>query len=162
MSRPYNKLTLAILEQLEKKGEAGFSALHKAVRPALPYKEFYNALFRMAAGGLIEKNKYLKELRAVITGEGKLLMQRKNPEKDGIWKMVIFDIPEKHKKVRNILRAKLKQLHFKKWQNSIWMSPFALDKEIEEEFRELGKKYFVRLIKTTDINHADDLNKLFT
>lgn len=161
MSRPYNKLTLAILECLEKKGEASFSALHKAVSPALPYKEFYNALFRMAAGGLIEKNKYLKELRAIITGEGKLLMRRKNPEKDGIWKMVIFDIPEKHKKIRSILRAKLKQLYFKKWQNSIWASPFKLDEGIEEELKELGKKYFVRLIKTAEINNTEDLERMF-
>jgi len=54
---------------------------------------------------------------------------------------VIFDIPEKHKYVRNVLRAKLKQLHFKKWQNSIWVSPYALDGQIEEDFKELGKKF---------------------
>ena len=161
MSRPYHKLTLAILEQLCKKEEASFAALHKAVSPALPYKEFYNALFRMAATGLIEKLKVHGELAATITDDGKLLLSRKQPKKDGVWKMVIFDIPEKHKKVRNIIRAKLKQLYFKKWQNSIWVTPFALDKEIEDELQELGKKFFVRLIKTTDINNTEDLDRLF-
>lgn len=161
MSRPYDKLTLAILEYLTQNGETQFKTLHAAAAAAVPYKEFYNTLFRMTAGGLIEKNKLPTGLSAKITAEGELLLSRAKPQKDGIWKLVIFDIPEKHKKVRNILRAKLKQLHFKKWQNSIWVSPFALDAEIENELRELGKKYFVRLIKTTQINHPEDLEKLF-
>jgi CRISPR-associated endonuclease Cas2 len=78
-----------------------------------------------------------------------------------VWKLVIFDVPEKHKKVRNILRAKLNQLGFKKWQNSIWASPYELDTEIEKEFLELGKKFFIRLIKTQEINLTEDLEKLF-
>lgn len=161
MSRPYHKLTIAILEQLSKKDELSFSALHKTVSPAMVYKEFYNALFRMAATGLIEKIRRGSALSAKITNDGRLLLRRKNPVKDGVWKLVIFDIPEKHKKVRGILRAKLKQLYFKKWQNSIWAAPYALDEEIESEFKELGKKFFVRLIKTTDINNTEDLEKLF-
>ena len=161
MSRPYQKLSLAILDYLAKKGDAPFGALHKAVSPALPYKEFYNTLFRMNAVELIEKKQSGKQLIAKITEAGKLLLVRKNPTRDGKWKLVIFDVPEKHKKVRNILRAKLKQLHFKKWQNSIWASPYALDPEIESEFKELGEKFFIRLIKTSDINNTGDLEKLF-
>ena len=161
MSRPFNSLTLHILEQLAKKDEMAFAALHKSIAPGAPYKAFYNNLFRMAAAGVIEKNKYSDELHAKITPEGKLLLQRKNPKKDGVWKIIIFDIPESRKKIRNILRAKLKQLYFKKWQNSIWVSPFILDAEIENELNELGKKFFVRLIKTTDINNTGDLEKLF-
>jgi DNA-binding transcriptional regulator PaaX len=95
------------------------------------------------------------------TEEGQKQFKRFYPEKDGIWKIVIFDIPEKHKYVRVVLRAKLKALQFKKWQNSIWVSPFELDKEIEQELQELSKKFFVRLIKTTDINNTSDLQKLF-
>lgn len=161
MSRPYNELTIAILQELTKKDEMSFAALHKTVSPAALYKEFYNMLFRMAASGLIEKNKRDKKLTAKITDEGKLLLRRKKPEKDGVWKLVVFDIPEKHKKIRGILRAKLKQLHFKKWQNSIWISPYRLDEEIENEFNELGKRYFVRLIKTTNINCTEDLERMF-
>ena len=50
---------------------------------------------------------------------------------------------------------------FKKWQNSIWVSPYAMDREIEEELNDLGKKFSVRLIKTTQINHNEDLEKMF-
>jgi len=120
-------------------------------------KDFYNYIFRLERQELIKKTGDSEQ----ITEEGKKLLLRLMPERDGIWKLVIFDIPEKHKYVRVVLRAKLRQLHFKKWQNSIWVSPYALDKEIEEEFESLGKKFFVRLIKTTQINQTEYLEKLF-
>ena len=128
---------------------------------AKSYKEFYNILFRLSVQGFLDKKLKDGKLTLWITDEGKKLLRRFSPEKDGIWKLVIFDIPEKHKYVRAVLRAKLKALHFKKWQNSIWASPYALDEEIEQELLELGKKYFVRLIKTTEINNTEDLEKLF-
>ena len=111
---------------------------------------------------MIKKERTGGDLYANITGDGKTLLKRTLPAKDGVWKLVIFDIPEKQKYVRAVLRAKLKALHFKKWQNSIWVSPFALDEEIEAELHQLSKKFFIRLIKTTDINETADLEKLFT
>ncbi|PIR96362.1 MAG: hypothetical protein COT92_01520 [Candidatus Doudnabacteria bacterium CG10_big_fil_rev_8_21_14_0_10_42_18] len=161
MSRPYHPLTIDILTELSSAGELPFSKIYKALAKNLKYKEFYNAMYRLEAADLIKKIKSEGQLIAAITEEGNRLLMRKKPKKDGVWKLVIFDIPEKHKKVRNILRAKLKQLQFKKWQNSIWVSPYALDSEIEEELDELGKRYFVRLIKTTEINNTENLEKLF-
>lgn len=161
MSRPFDPTTLKILTALADKTSAGFLELHKNICPQKTYKEFYNILYRLQADGLIKKSGSQGALKAEITTEGKTLLMRKSPKKDGVWKLVIFDIPEKHKYVRNVLRAKLKSLQFKKWQNSIWVSPFALDKELEEEMKELAKKYFVRLIRATDINEMSDLEKMF-
>lgn len=162
MSRPYRNLTLNILDELHKKSPLTFEELYRTCGKGIKYKEFYNTLYRLESGGLIEKSKVSGDLQAQITPDGKTLLIRTRPNKDGVWKLVIFDIPEKHKYVRNVLRAKLKALHFKKWQNSIWVSPYELDEEIEEEFKELGKKYFVRLIKVKDINYTEDLEKMFT
>ena len=161
MSRPYNQLTLKILSFLAQNNQTTFNSLHKILAPTMLYKEFYNSLFRMETAGLIEKRYEDGKIFAKINEDGKLLLGRKQPKKDGVWKLVIFDIPEKNKTVRGILRAKLKQLFFKKWQNSIWISPFELDSEIEEEFKKLGEKFFVRLIKTKDINITEDLEKMF-
>ncbi|MBI5530204.1 MAG: hypothetical protein HY918_01760 [Candidatus Doudnabacteria bacterium] len=160
MSRPFHPLTLSILEQLKNKAES-YKKLHKAICPQQPYKFFYNIMFRLESQELIKKVDDAGALMAEITEDGKKLLGRKKPVKDGVWKMVIFDIPEKQKKVRGVLRAKLKQLQFKKWQNSIWISPYALDEEIEEEMAQLAKHFFVRLIKVKDINRTDDLDKLF-
>src|SRR5581483_3465552 len=158
MARTYHQTSVVILNFLSgKKAPVPTEEIKSACAPAMSGKDFYNFLFRLAQQDLIAKTK----TAASLTDEGKKLLSRLKPEKDGVWKLVIFDIPEKHKYVRTVLRAKLKQLHFKKWQNSIWVSPYALDKEIETELSDLGKKFFVRLIKTTQINHPQDLEKLF-
>ncbi len=161
MSRPFHPLTIKVLSLLNSKPKMGYPELHKRICPEKPYKYFYNIMYRLEMEGLTKKTDDEGLLMAAITEDGKTLVMRKLPERDGIWKLVIFDIPEKHKYVRNVLRAKLKSLLFKKWQNSIWASPYALDAELEEEMRQLSKKFFVRLIKTTDINETEDLKKLF-
>ena len=161
MSRNFHPLTISVLGFLSEKKQSSFQELYRQLAKETAYKEFYNLLYRLQENGLIEKTETAGKLLAEITTEGEQSLKRLRPKKDGIWKLVIFDIPEKHKYVRVVLRAKLKSLGFKKWQNSIWVSPFALDEEIEQELNQLGKKYFIRLIKTTDINNAEDLEKLF-
>jgi len=43
---------------------------------------------------------------------------------DQKYEMVIFDIPEKKRKLRNELRLYLKKLGYRKLQQSVWISPF--------------------------------------
>lgn len=53
------------------------------------------------------------------------------PEKwDKKWHLVIFDIPEKKKLAREALREKLKDLGLIKLQDSIWVTPFSCEQEI--------------------------------
>lgn len=161
MARIYNNNTLSILKIVAEKQKISAKQLYLNSGKKTPYKDFYNTIFRLAEQELISKEDDVGAILVKITADGKKLLSRLLPVKDGVWKLVIFDIPEKHKYVRTVLRAKLKALHFKKWQNSIWISPYAIDDEIEEELQNLGKKFFIRLIKTTDINHTEDLQKLF-
>ena len=49
---------------------------------------------------------------------------------DKKWRLVVFDIPEKKKMARESLRMKLKDLGFRKFQHSIWITPFPCEKEI--------------------------------
>lgn len=58
---------------------------------------------------------------------------------DGKWHMVLFDIPEKDRKLRAVLRRHLAAAHFGYLQNSVWVSPDPLDFER-------------RLFKGTEIN----------
>jgi len=157
MARQLHPTSVAILNFLAEKNQAKLNDVKTACAGKLSHKDFYNYIFRLQRQELVVKNNNL----LALTTDGKKLIIRLSPNKDGVWKLVIFDIPEKHKYVRAVLRAKLKQLHFKKWQNSIWVSPYKMDEEIEKEFGDLGKKFFVRLIKTTQINHSEDLEKMF-
>ena len=161
MSRNFNSLTTNILVHLQENKQLPFSELFKKIEKKIPYKEFYNALYRLENNGFVDKQEMAGKLTATITKEGKALLMQLAPKKDGVWKIVIFDVPEKHKRIRVILRAKLKALRFKKWQNSTWISPYELDAEIEQELNELGKKFFIRLIKTKEINITRDLEEMF-
>ena len=162
MARIYNNQTLNILKIINEKQKIYAQDLFKHFKDEFNYKDFYNVLYRLAQQELIKKEDDVGQIMVLITEEGKKVLSRQMPVRDGIWKMVIFDIPEKQKYVRTVLRAKLKALHFKKWQNSIWVSPFVLDAEIENELKLLAKKFFVRLIKTSDINETQDLEKMFS
>ena len=161
MARTYNQQTISILQTVLTNPGICTRELHKSLGTKTSYKDFYNNIYRLIDQELLERNENNKGIILTLSEEGKKILSRIVPERDGVWKLVIFDIPEKQKKVRTVLRAKLKQLHFQKWQNSIWVSPYALDQEIEEEFNQLAKHYFVRLIKTQEINQTQDLEKLF-
>ena len=50
---------------------------------------------------------------------------------DKIWRIVVFDIPEKHKKAREALRHKLSELGFIQFQKSAWVFPFRCKDEID-------------------------------
>ncbi|MDD5396704.1 MAG: CRISPR-associated endonuclease Cas2 [Candidatus Moranbacteria bacterium] len=49
---------------------------------------------------------------------------------DKKWRVVMFDIPEKRRAERNILREKLKDIGFKEIQKSVFIHPFPCLKEV--------------------------------
>ena len=52
--------------------------------------------------------------------------------KDGKWIMIIFDIPQKHTKARNLLRSILNNLGYKMFQQSVWVTPYDVSGKTEE------------------------------
>ncbi|MEK7565874.1 MAG: PaaX family transcriptional regulator C-terminal domain-containing protein [Patescibacteria group bacterium] len=73
------------------------------------------------------------------------LVSLQNKEWDGRWRVVIFDIAEVNKYVRNRLRAKLKELGFGMLQESVWITPHDVAKDFREflEEKKLGEMVFV-------------------
>lgn len=157
MARTHSPLSLSILKYLERSGPTSLADLYNAYKQRQSNKAVYNALYRMSRERLIE---HIGSSYA-LTPEAGSLIHKFFPKKDGMWKIVVFDIPEKKREVRTFLRGRLEQLSFQRWQNSIWISPYALDKDIEEEFKKLAERYFIRLIKTSKINYTRDLEKMF-
>ncbi len=75
-----------------------------------------------------------------ITNEGRVRalryklseVQVKKPKVwDGKWRIVIFDIPEKHRRMREIFRDHLKMMGFYMLQKSVWVHPYPCGSEIE-------------------------------
>ncbi|MEW5907971.1 MAG: CRISPR-associated endonuclease Cas2 [Patescibacteria group bacterium] len=89
-------------------------------------------------------------------------MEIKEPKVwDGKWRIVLYDIPEKNKKVREALRGKLKNLGFYELQKSVFVYPFPCKKEIDfiAEFFEL--RNFIYFIKTPSFSNDEKLRLHF-
>lgn len=56
----------------------------------------------------------------------------KNPSRwDGKWRIIVFDIPEKHRFGRDALRDKFKTLGLYQLQKSVWVFPYACKNEVD-------------------------------
>ncbi|HMQ01761.1 MAG TPA: hypothetical protein PKD79_01680 [Candidatus Doudnabacteria bacterium] len=157
MPRPLAVFSQDILLHLNDVGPQMLHQLYEKFENRANKKKIYDTMFRLTSQGVVN----LKNDRYEVSADANILIHTIAKERDGVWKIVIFDIPEKQRQIRNVIRAKLVSLGFEKWQNSIWISPYILAPEIEEELNELAKHYFIRLIKTTNINVTDDLEKMF-
>ncbi|MEK7174896.1 MAG: CRISPR-associated endonuclease Cas2 [Patescibacteria group bacterium] len=80
----------------------------------------------------------------------------KRPEKwDGRWRLVMFDIPNKRKKEREVLRSLLKQLGFIKYQESVFIIPYECKNEVDYVVEFFNLRPYVRLLEATSFD--DDL-----
>lgn len=113
-------------------------------------------LYRLLKTGYLAKEIIGDEPVLTITRGGKDKLSRrfsyfKMRDKgwDGSWRLVIFDISEKQRFLRDKLRRKLKELGFGQWQKSIYISPFDLEEDMREflEAEKLTGKAYVLTAK---------------
>jgi len=87
---------------------------------------------------------------------------KKSNKWDGKWRIMIFDISEKHKIKREALRGKIKQLGMYKLQDSVWVYPYDFKKEMD-----LLRKFFqingseLRILTASDIENDCEMKKHF-
>jgi phenylacetic acid degradation operon negative regulatory protein len=104
----------------------------------------------------------LKEKRGILlTQKGKRkalktkLLLESSPglkrRKDGKYSMVIFDIPEKKRRLRDEFRNILLSLGFRQFQKSVWISPFDIQKQLEEAIRIYDLEDYVRIFLIEEI-----------
>jgi len=70
---------------------------------------------------------------------------------DGKWLMVIFDIPEKKKRLREDFRKFLYSLGFQKLQKSVWVSPYDVQKQLDEIIRIYNLDNFIRIFLIEEV-----------
>lgn len=86
----------------------------------------------------------------------------KKPAKwDGLWRMVIFDIPHEKKSRREIFRGQLKKLGFANLQKSIWVHPYECRDQIFYLVKNLFIKPYVRYVVAREITGEEGLKKRF-
>lgn len=70
---------------------------------------------------------------------------------DGKWRLVMFDVPEKSRAVRDLLRSKLKQWDFIHLQQSVWGSKKDCVKVLRDFIKSVGIEDWVMVVETNDL-----------
>lgn len=84
----------------------------------------------------------------------KLSLDKK--KKDGLWRVVIFDVPEEQRTKRDLLRQKLKEFDFQMMQKSVLVSPYVCEKEIKELCKILNLNNEVCIILAKDLGGFEE------
>ena len=80
---------------------------------------------------------------------------------DGKWRVVLFDVPEKQRKLRNLFRTRLKQLSLYQFQKSIFVSPYPCFNEVEFLRALYGVQFNVQYMLAEKIENDEVLRNYF-
>lgn len=112
------------------------------------------ALKRLRQKGYIDLEKFNNRISYKLTQKGQLeaniLKALMEPDSDRLT-MVIFDIPEQNRKIRNILRGKLNLWGFEKVQKSVWVSKKDLVKPIRKFIVEIKLDKWVIIVEASSL-----------
>jgi len=116
------------------------------------YKQFNQLVYHLKRRNFI-KVKNLKGKKAIMLTKGgfnKLLkasfkIQEKKKRKDRRWIMIAFDIPQHNRKARNLLRSVLKNLGYKLFQQSVWVTPYDVIEKTEKLLQVYSLDKYVKI-----------------
>lgn len=103
-------------------------------------KNFKRSFYYLKSRDMVEIEDRCGQIYISLTKEGKKRagkfqindLEIPKPKKwDKKWRVLIFDIREKHKLKREALRGKLKELGLYKLQDSVWTCPYSFQKEVK-------------------------------
>ena len=81
----------------------------------------------------------------------RLRLKKRKRRSDGKWQMIIFDIPEKKRQLRDLLRENLRILGYRILQKSIWVCPYDILKDTERIIREYSLDPYVKLFLIEEV-----------
>jgi len=140
---------------LEDEKEVPFFRLTRWGRPAR------GALSKLKALGLAEKVRKNNDTYYKIANKGEsyvdeVLSALKNQGAwDGKWRLVIFDIPEKKRSVRDKLRRALNALGMGILQSSVWISPQDIKQEISQLEQSLKLQSQIKFFEVSSTPHLN-------
>lgn len=151
---------------------AAFGRLQGSRRGFFNEKNFKDGMrYLKNQGQITVKNKHPNQFEINLTDTGRkiilkssfdrLKIDKKKPW-DGIWRMVAFDIPNKHKWARDGFRRKLVSLGFYQLQKSLFIIPFECEAELEFIGNIYNVTNYLRFIKTQHISNAQEIKKYFS
>ncbi len=155
-----------ILDKLAELGEVGLDVFFPAKYPQARLwrrvlgldggyqfnRESFSALLsRLRAEKLVERSGSRRRSLWRLTPRGRARVEQvlasatSIPKKDGIRRLVVFDIPEKQKAKREAIRGELAAAGFSQLQKSVWMGDRPLPGDFMELVDVLGLQPFVHI-----------------
>ena len=129
-------------------------------------KPIRNALLRLAGKKLIEIEKKEKERILKLTETGLTTLFLKFPQIkfknwvwDGQWRVVIYDIEEETRRLRDRFRNTLRSLGFSPVQRSVWFSPYPIEEELEAFLKKEDLWEKIMIFKST-LKKSDSIKLL--
>ena len=80
---------------------------------------------------------------------------------DKKWRIILFDIPGKHKKARDALARVLKNIGCRQFQKSVFINPFECQKEIDFVIEFFSLRSYVHTILADHLDNEFHLKTIF-
>ncbi len=137
----------------------------------LDRRELYQAIRRLYQSKLIRLVEHKDgTTEAVLSRKGQQVALRykldemvipEQPIWDKQWRVILFDIPEKQKPLRDALRMRLQQLGLIELQKSVFVHPYECRNEIDFVIELYDARRYVRFIEAHHIDNELHLKKKF-
>ena len=182
----YGTLTRVLLEHLAESGEVLVNALiprhpkarlarallgldhHRYPSHAAARHTFSTTLQRLKKQGLVASSGTQKTTRWNITKKGTKLLNKKPslfshidhllPQKDGVIRLVSFDIPEKQRNKRDWLRKELLACDYSFLHRSVFMGKRPLPDDLLHAIQDLALTKYIHIVS---IGKAGTITKTF-
>jgi DNA-binding transcriptional regulator PaaX len=132
--------------------------------------EIKKSLMRLEKSGLVKKkttngDEYysLTLLGNIRAKRYKLDSMKIEPQKkwDGMWRLVMFDVPEKKMMARRGINLVLKKLGCVQYQKSVFITPFPCEKEIDFVGECFDVREHIRVITARDVEGVEAIRKVY-
>ena len=149
-----------ILKKLSEKPAVKVEFLKGDEDPKTSYA-LSRALKNLMEAGYVEKLESPADIYAKITKKGKtklnsILLEGEDalvPQVwDGLWRIIILDIPEDRKSEREALRYLLKKANFVCIKNTVWISPYPFEHLFTNIKKDLGFTTELMILVTDKID----------
>jgi len=146
-----------IVEQIDTGGSRAYDSnkLYLWTPPGYSKKKYRQLVARMVREGYVQQVLVEGRTHFRLTGVGrkqivinKPVLKQISQEWDGFWRIVIFDVAESQRKLRDNLRRQLVKLGFGALQNSTYISVYEYSKEFLEFIDSKGLKTKVLLLES--------------
>ena len=126
--------------------------IFKRYRQELSMERFSKMIYYLKKKNYIKAKNLESKNAVIITKKGiskalkaSFKFEDKRKRKDGKWIMIIFDIPQSHRKARDLLRVILVNLGYKMFQQSVWISPYDIAEKTEKLLQSYSLDGYVKI-----------------